>query len=201
VTPRSPEVPAITTARLALVALEADLLAAILGGHRDRAPFAWPDWWPDETDRHHVDLWHERATNRAGGAAWGPRAVVDAATRMMVGHAGFHLPPQPLATALADPSFHGAATPAAAGVVEIGYTIFPAEQRRGYATEAAAALIDWAFATGAVSTVLASVAEANDASQSVLRRVGGFRAIGTCRDQDGTLEIVFRRDRTVSATG
>ena len=57
-----------------------------------------------------------------------------------------------------------------------------------------AALVDWAFATGAVSTVLAAVAEDNGASLAVLARVGGFDRIGTCRDDDGALEIVFRRD-------
>ncbi len=112
----------------------------------------------------------------------------------MIGHAGFHRPPQPLAPALADPTYQGSAEPAANGVVEIGYTIFAGARGRGYATETVAALIDWAFATGTVSTVLAAVAADNAASLAVLDRVGRFARIGTCRDDDGNVEIVHRRD-------
>ena len=57
-----------------------------------------------------------------------------------------------------------------------------------------AALVDWAFTNGAVSTVLAAVAVDNAASLAVLDRVGGFDRIGTCRDDDGNLEVVLRRD-------
>jgi RimJ/RimL family protein N-acetyltransferase len=188
------EVPVITTARLKLIALTAEDLAAILDDHRPGVPFTWPTWWPDEADRGHVELWRERATKPKAGLAWGARAVVDPTRRSMIGHAGFHLPPQSLASALSDPSFDGAATAASRGVVEIGYTVFPAERGRGYASEVVDALVAWAFATGEVSAVLASVAKANDASHGVLRHVGGFRVIGTCRDDDGTVEVVYRRD-------
>jgi RimJ/RimL family protein N-acetyltransferase len=47
-----------------------------------------------------------------------------------------------------------------------------------------------------VSTVIATVAKDNLASHAVLRRVGGFHIIGTCRDDDGTIEDVYRRDAT-----
>jgi RimJ/RimL family protein N-acetyltransferase len=72
-------------------------------------------------------------------------------------------------------------------------TIFRSHRHQGYATEAVAALVDWAQTTGEVHAVLASVAEHNDASVRVLERVGGFVSIGTCRDTDGVVEIVFRR--------
>jgi len=189
-----PDASEITTPRLVLSVLTAADLSAFVDGRREDVPFAWPAWWPDDVDRHHVELWLSRATT-SGPTMWGARAVLQRSTTSMVGHAGFHLPPQPLADAVSDPTFEGDATPAAGGVVEVGYTIFPDERRRGYATEAVDALISWAFGTGEGSTVLASVAETNDASLGVLHRVGGFHAIGTCRDDDGTLEIVYRRDR------
>jgi RimJ/RimL family protein N-acetyltransferase len=176
------------------VPLSVDDLMAMLEGDRDRAAFTWPGWWPDDVDRHHLELWLDRAKERPDGAAWGPRAVVESARGSMVGHAGFHRPPQSLADALSDPSFEGARTPAAAGAVEIGYTIFSAARRRGYASEAVAALVGWAMGTGQVSTVIASVAEDNAASHGVLRRVGGFQVIGTCRGDDETIEIVYRCD-------
>jgi hypothetical protein len=42
--------------------------------------------------------------------------------------------------------------------------------------------------------VLATIVRGHDASVRVLDRVGGFVAIGTCRDDDGETEIVYRRD-------
>jgi RimJ/RimL family protein N-acetyltransferase len=189
-------VDAITTTRLNLVVLDAPILGAM--HDRTDAPgttsFTWPAWWPDDVDAPHVAMWRRRAPDLDGDDAWRPRAVVDRASATMIGHAGFHRAPQALEQALADPTYRGTAEPAAGGVVEIGYTIFPTARGHGYATETAAALVDWAFASGAVSTVLAAVAEDNAASRAVLDRVGGFDRIGTCRDDAGNVEIVLRRD-------
>jgi RimJ/RimL family protein N-acetyltransferase len=113
---------------------------------------------------------------------------------MMVGHAGFHLPPQPLTEAMADASFQGTCEPTPGGVVEVGYTVFPDYRRLGYASEAIACLVRWAFDTGDVTSVLATLAPDNVASLRVLDRVGGFRQVGTCRDASAGEEIVFRRD-------
>src|SRR5689334_7696497 len=110
------------------------------GGER---AFDWPAWWPDDTDRRHLRMWQERAVTSERNIVWGPRALVDDA-RHMVGHAGFHLPPRPLASALDDPTFVGAPQSGDGGAVEIGYTIFPEYRGRGYATEAATALVDGA---------------------------------------------------------
>jgi [ribosomal protein S5]-alanine N-acetyltransferase len=187
---------AIATARLHLVILDAPILAAMHDGTEApaSAPFTWPAWWPDEVDTPHVAMWRRRDADFDGADAWRPRAVVDRASATMIGHAGFHRPPQSLERALADSTYHGRAEPAAGGVVEIGYTIFPAARGQGYATETVVALVDWAFTNGAVSTVLAAVAEDNAASLAVLDSVGGFDRIGTCRDDDGNLDVVLRRD-------
>ncbi len=187
---------AIATARLNLVIVNAPILAAMYDRTDAPAstPFTWPAWWPDEVDAPHVAMWRRRAPDFDDANAWRPRAVVRRESAAMIGHAGFHRPPGSLERALADPTYRGTAVPTTRGVVEIGYTIFPPARGRGYATETAAALVDWAFATGAVSTVLAAVAEDNTASLAVLDRVGGFDRIGTCRDDDGAVELVFRRD-------
>ena len=193
-------VDAIATARLDLVILDAPILTAMQSRTKvpDSTPFTWPGWWPDEIDAAHVAMWLRRAPELDGVDAWRPRAVVDRESATMIGHAGFHRPPQPLAHALADPTYVGSVAPAPGGAVEIGYTVFPAARGSGYATEAVAALVDWAFATGAVGTVLAAVAEDNASSRAVLARVGGFDRIGTCRDDEGNVEIVLRRDLTTS---
>src|SRR5262245_50277039 len=107
---------------------------------------------------------------------------------------GFHCPPRPLAIALDDPTFVGEREPGIDGVVEIGYTIFPDQRGRGYATEAVTALVDWAAQSSEVRVVLAAIVRGNDASVRVLERVGGFVELGTCRNDDGEVEVVYRRD-------
>jgi RimJ/RimL family protein N-acetyltransferase len=189
----------IRSERLSLVALTAELLVLMSGDAKGDRPFDWPAWWPDEVDRRHVRIWRDRATAAERNITWGPRAVVDADHRM-VGHAGFHLPPQPLAMALDDPTFVGTRERSHDAAVEIGYTIFPDDRGRGYATEAVTALVDWAARTSAVRVVLATISRGNDASVRVLERVGGFVEIGTCRNDLGETEVVYRRMVEGSAT-
>jgi RimJ/RimL family protein N-acetyltransferase len=60
------------------------------------------------------------------------------------------------------------------------------------------ALVDWAARTAEAQVVLAAVRRGNGASVRVLDRVGGFVEIGICRDDDGEVEIVYRRDLSPS---
>lgn len=57
-------------------------------------------------------------------------------------------------------------------VVKVGYTIDPAHQRRGYATEAVSALVDYAFDVLGAEVVRAYASAANAASIGVARNVG-----------------------------
>jgi RimJ/RimL family protein N-acetyltransferase len=83
--------------------------------------------------------------------------------------------------------------PTADGSVEIGYGIAATRRRRGYATRAAAALLDVARQDAAVRTVLADTAVDNASSQRVLAK-NGFQRVGTRTDPiDGEL-IVWRID-------
>jgi RimJ/RimL family protein N-acetyltransferase len=61
--------------------------------------------------------------------------------------------------------------------VELGYSIMPEQRRRGFATEAAAALTAWALDQPRVERVVAACAPSNEASIRVLERVG-FERIG-----------------------
>jgi [ribosomal protein S5]-alanine N-acetyltransferase len=56
--------------------------------------------------------------------------------------------------------------------VEIGYEIAPEHRGRGFATEAARALIDYSFAHSEVSAVVAHTLAETNASNTVLRKVG-----------------------------
>ena len=75
--------------------------------------------------------------------------------------------------------------PDAEGVVEITYGVDPAHQKRGYATEAAQALIAFAFGSGLVRVVRAHTRPGNVASERVLAKCG-FERIGLVIDpEDG----------------
>ena len=62
------------------------------------------------------------------------------------------------------------------GVVEVGYSVIPARRRRGYATEAARAVVDWALDQPGVEVVVAGCDPGNVASIRTLERIGFARA-------------------------
>ena len=62
--------------------------------------------------------------------------------------------------------------PSANGMVEIAYGIAPGYQRRGYATEAARAIVDYAFASGQVRTIQAHTLPEQNSSTRVLEKCG-----------------------------
>jgi RimJ/RimL family protein N-acetyltransferase len=77
------------------------------------------------------------------------------------------------------------------GVIKVGYTIDPAFQRRGYATEAVGALIDYAFGTLDAEVVRAYASAENAASIAVAEKAG-LRLIEQFRhrDDDGVWAVV-----------
>jgi RimJ/RimL family protein N-acetyltransferase len=86
--------------------------------------------------------------------------------------------------------FKGA--PSAEGVVEIAYGLQPEHRGLGYATEAAEALVGYAFSTGQVRVVRAHTFVQANASTRVLTRCG-FRSVGEVMDPDDGL--VWRWER------
>jgi len=65
--------------------------------------------------------------------------------------------------------------------LEVGFTLAPEHQGKGYATEALRGLLDHAFATLAMHRVVAVTDARNDAAAALLRRVG-FRQEAHFRD-------------------
>lgn len=101
--------------------------------------------------------------------------VVLRENRRVIGSAGYKGPPD------------------AAGMVEIAYGIAPEYQGRGYATEAAQALVDYAFATGSVRLARAHTRPEENPSTRVLRKCS-FQFVGTVVDpEDGP---VWRWERS-----
>ncbi len=108
---------------------------------------------------------------------WCTRAIVLAGA--MIGRIGFHEPPD-------SPHLrrHGPNT------VEIGYGVFEAHRRRGYATEALQELMLWAAREAKIKQFVLSIGPNNVASQAIARRFG-FTKVGEQIDDADGLEEVF----------
>ena len=70
----------------------------------------------------------------------------------------------------------------------LGYWVGRAYWRHGVATEAAGRLTRWAFANLELDRIMAEVAESNDASCAVLRRIG-FGQVGTATRRSKTSDL------------
>lgn len=71
------------------------------------------------------------------------------------------------------------------GVVEVAYAIDPEYQRKGHATEAARAAVEYAFGTGEVRTVRAHTLPDGVASQRVLEKCGFSKTSEVVDPEDG----------------
>jgi ribosomal-protein-alanine N-acetyltransferase len=108
-------------------------------------------------------------------APWLVRAVVLHPRGVVVGHAGFHGPPDDV------------------GAVEIGYTIAPEHRGHGYAHAVLRALVAEATSTSGVRVVRATVSPDNAASLAVIHR-GRFVEVGEQWDEVDGLELVFEKE-------
>lgn len=84
-------------------------------------------------------------------------------------------------TLIGDGGFKG--KPDQTGLVEIGYSIVPEYRRRGYATQVAQSLIDYAFAHPEVSATAARTGVKNIGSMKVLKR-SGMKVVGEMEDHE-----------------
>ena len=160
------------TARLTLIPATVELARAEL---RDPEEFARllgsevPENWPPESVTDALPLfleWLEAAPTRVGWFGW--YALLRGAQvgeMTLVGGGGFLGPP-------------------AEHCVQMGYSVLPQFQRRGYATEMVKGLIGWAFAAGAVTTIRAETEWENPASTRVLAKAG-FRNLGSNSEPGG----------------
>jgi [ribosomal protein S5]-alanine N-acetyltransferase len=80
------------------------------------------------------------------------------------------------------------------GMVEIAYAILPEHQGKGYATNAARAMVEYAFRSAEVRTVIAHTLPDGAASQRVLQKAG-FRHMGEVMDPEDGLVWRFEIER------
>ena len=162
--------------RLRLVLMTEAIIESFLAGNNgvaaDLLQAHVPDGWPGERDRSLLEMRLDQMRREPMDAIWLIRAVVGRDDGVMMGHAGFHGPPDER------------------GVVETGYTIFEDHRRRGYAEEAVRALFAWARRERGVERFRASVSPMNDPSLRLIKKLG-FRQTGVQWDDVDGEELVF----------
>jgi RimJ/RimL family protein N-acetyltransferase len=146
----------IRTHSLRLIAVELFHVEALSRDKRELAEVlgvAVPEGWPQFPEAFSSPDGGPRRSERPP-TDWRDYFFVHPLGRSLVGNGGF------------------AGDPDDSGVVEIGYEIAPEHQNRGFATEAARAMIGYAFAHEEVRAVVAHTLGETNASNAVLRKAG-----------------------------
>jgi ribosomal-protein-alanine N-acetyltransferase len=113
--------------------------------------------WPSEDLIDAIPVYIAHLERDVDALGWGLWLMIEPAANVMVGDAGFK------------------GRPDALGRVEIGYGVAPGQRGKGYATEAASALIEWATHQG-VKLIRAECLDHNSPSIRVLEKTR-FRRI------------------------
>lgn len=122
------------------------------------------------------DAWLALVRGPEERARWGFSFAAMSATGETIGSGGFKGPPED-------------------GVVEIAYGVQPAHRGKGYASEIAAALTDYALSRPEVMVVRAHTLAEGMASQRALARAG-FAYVGEVIDPEDGPVTRFERKRT-----
>ena len=163
--------------RLILRHMRADFLQACLRGDIDAAA-AGLGSRPDAGWLAEAQLMAMRLDDMAEDAAYAPwsvRAMLRRDDLAMVGHINFHTLP-------GHPYLQGH------GDVELGYAVYPAFRRQGYAREALMAMAGWAAGQGAGRMVL-SIEPGNLPSQALAAQLG-FAKVAQARDEHGCEDVL-----------
>ena len=155
----------IETERLVLVVLLPQEIEALLvrdfAGFEALSGFRFPPENPDIGDL----AWHLRAIQAdRRHVPWRMRIIVERSSHTVVGSINLKGPPSP------------------DGEVEIGWGLIEDVRGRGFATEASAAVIEWAWRQPGVRSITATVPDDNHPSQRLARRLGLIRTSETRRN-------------------
>lgn len=166
---------AIITSRLRLEALYPEtiesLLAQDIANAQSIQGTVFCKEFLESADETFLYIQLEQLKSRPSSQEWGVRIIVRKEDGEVIGHCGFHGPPEII------------------GKTEIGYTILSGYRRQGYAVEAVRGLADWARLQGS-AVVFASVSPGNSASIGVLKRLG-FVITGVRDDEVDGQEYIY----------
>ena len=151
--------PQLITDRMALLPLPARAAAALPEDREEASRIldaTLPSEWP-AADL--LDVLPLQAAAISSDERFGVWVMIERESQSVVGDIGFIGPPDE------------------DGSVEVGYSVIPARRGRGYATEAARAIVAWALDEPGVKVVVAACDRGNAPSIRTLERVG-FRRTG-----------------------
>ena len=151
--------PRLETERLLLVALVPEDIEALIAGDLERASLLTGFTFPPEDPKLGSDLsWHLSALRAdSNQRLWRIRVVVERHSKTVVGSINLKGPPS------------------ADGDVEIGWGLIENARRKGYATEASAAVLNWIVQQSGISSISATIPDENYSSQRLARRLGFIR--------------------------
>ena len=136
-----------------------------------------PDNWPpplnDEQSQNYFLKYAEENPDTKGFSFW-YIVLIEGNKRDLIGGIGFK------------------GKPSEDGTIEIGYSIMETHHRNGYASEAVAALVNWAFSQENVFRVIAETFPDLIPSQKVLEK-SGFRFIGE-GSEPGIIRFELKRE-------
>jgi RimJ/RimL family protein N-acetyltransferase len=161
-----PDKPIIETANLRIIPCELVHLEAFMRDKQElegMLGITVPDTWPEFPET--VPRVHEFLKSDSSATEWGYHLFVHTNDRALIGEGGYK------------------GKPDHEGMVEIGYAIVPEYRRRGFASEAARGLADYAFSHPEVNVVQAHTLHNGTASINVLKRLG-MKFVGTAEDPD-----------------
>ena len=146
----------IQTERLILSVLLPEEIEALLAGDIAYVERAMGVRYPPDDPNRGIDLdWHLRSVRAdSNQTPWRIRVIVERSSNTVIG------------------SINGKGPPDDHGDFEIGWGLNQDAYGKGYASEAAAAVVQWAFQQPGVRSVSATIADDNIASQRVARRLG-----------------------------
>jgi [ribosomal protein S5]-alanine N-acetyltransferase len=173
----------LSTARLDLAQLRVDEVRALVEGKPEqveallgaafRTPYAPPPLMDDALS--FICGW---LNDHPSDFWWRPWFFADRNQKQIIGSAGF-------------------SGPSETGALQLGYAIYPEHQGRGYATEAAAALVKFAWTDPGVIAVQATIPPSNSDSIRVAEKLG-MVPFGEGEDDEVGKIIIYEIRRAMS---
>jgi ribosomal-protein-alanine N-acetyltransferase len=118
-----------------------------------------------------IEWFRDAIADDPGIRPWFFRWVIDRQEGKLVGSIGFAGRPDPVGTVL------------------LGYSVYPDDQRKGYASEAAAGIVQWALAQPEAHRVQATIRPGHKASRRVAAKAG-LQHVGELEtEEEGIAEL------------
>lgn len=149
--------PRLTAERLDLLTLDPRAAAALPDDRARAARVIGAQLAADWPARDLLDVLPMQASASPENARFGVWVIIERDTNTVVGDIGFFGPP------------------GADQTVEVGYSVVPDRRLRGYATEAARTLLEWALGQSGINRVVAGCDSTNLPSVRTLERLGFAR--------------------------